>query len=129
MRVFSFTLFFFVAAVMTVLPTKSYANSEIAEGLCAAIVADDRQRMRTILSNNNMRLRNVFNGVRCNGYSMLQFAITAEAIDVGEMLIRQLPIRIIEEDEVNGQNILQWAESAGYGSSPVLQVVRDRLNG
>ncbi len=129
MRLMNYFLLFFVATTAAIIPTKSYANNDIAEGLCSAIVADDRQRMRTILSNNNMRLRNIFSGVRCNGYSMLQFAITAEAVDVGEMLIRQLPVRSIEEDLINGQSVMQWAESAGYGSSLVLQVVRERLNG
>lgn len=128
MRFFSLTTLAFSLLVMNLFPAKSYANDDIAAGLCSAIVADDRQRLRTILSNHNTRLRNVFNGVRCNGYSMLQFAITAEAVDVGEMLIRQLPLRVIETDFINGVNIIQWAESAGYGSSVVLEGVRERLS-
>lgn len=105
------------------------ANDAIAEGLCTAISADDHQRLRTILSNHNMRLRNIYDSVRCNGYSMLQFAITAEAANVGDMITRQLPARAIEEDTVNGQPMLEWAESSGYASSPVVESVRARING
>lgn len=108
-------------------PTFASAN-EIAEGICTAISADDRQRLRTILSNHNMRVRNIYTGVRCNGYSMLQFAITAEAAQVGEMLTRQLPPSMIENDTVNGVSMLDWAESSGYGSSEVLASVRSRLD-
>ncbi|RUO27919.1 hypothetical protein CWE12_13375 [Aliidiomarina sedimenti] len=101
--------------------------NQVAEGICTAISADDRQRLRTILSNHNMRLRNIYSGVRCNGYSMLQFAITAEAAQVGEMITRQLPASAIEEDTVNGETMLNWAESSGYGSSAVVDAVRSRL--
>lgn len=103
------------------------ATEAVAEGVCTAISADDRQRLRTILNNNNLRVRNIYNGVRCNGYSMLQFAITAEAEHVGEMITRQLPARTIEEDTVNGESILDWAESSGYGNSAVVEAVRARL--
>lgn len=103
------------------------AANEIAEGICTAISADDRQRLRTILSNHNMRVRNIYNGVRCNGYSMLQFAITAEAAQVGDLITRQLPASMIEEDTVNGEPVLAWAESSGYGSSEVVASVRSRL--
>lgn len=111
------------------LSVPAQANDAIAEGLCTAISADDRQRLRTILSNHNVRIRNVFSSVRCNGYSMLQFAITAEASDVGELLIRQLPVRAIEEDTFEGKSVLEWAEQSGYANSSVVSVVRERLNG
>lgn len=101
--------------------------NEIAEGICTAISADDRQRLRTILSNHNTRVRSIYSGVRCNGYSMLQFAITAEAIQVGEMITRQLPASVIENDTVNGESLLEWAESSGYGSSAVIESVRSRI--
>ncbi|RUO24294.1 hypothetical protein CWE09_10475 [Aliidiomarina minuta] len=104
------------------------ANDSIAEGLCTAISADDRQRLRTILSNHNMRVRNIYTSIRCNNYSMLQFAITAEAEQVGEMLTRQLPASVIDDDTVNGEHILSWAESTGYGSSAVVAAVRNRIS-
>lgn len=107
--------------------TSAMANDSIAEGLCTAISADDRQRLRTILNNNNMRVRNIYSGVRCNGYSMLQFAITAEAEQVGELITRQLPASVIEQDTVNGESMLDWAQSSGYGSSAVVAAVRARL--
>lgn len=113
--------------VLGMTQTSAMANDSIAEGLCTAISADDRQRLRTILSNNNMRVRNIYSGVRCNSYSMLQFAITAEAIQVGEMITRQLPTSVIEQDTVNGESILDWAQASGYGSSPVVDLVRARL--
>lgn len=113
-----------LATVSLAIPASA---NEIAEGICTAISADDRQRLRTILSNHNMRVRNIYTGVRCNGYSMLQFAITAEASQVGEMLTRQLPASMIENDTVNGLSVLDWAESSGYGSSEVLVSVRNRL--
>ncbi|MCO4322620.1 DUF3718 domain-containing protein [Aliidiomarina quisquiliarum] len=128
MRLSNHFMAFLVAAVVFMLPIKSKAADMVAEGLCSAVVADDRQRMRTILSNHNIRLRNVFTNVRCNGYSLLQFAITAEAIDVGEMLIRLLPTSAIEGDKINGESVIHWAEKAGYASSPVLAVVRERVS-
>lgn len=127
MRVLVSTLAAAFVAVAMAQPAQ--ASDEIAEGLCTAISADDRQRLRTILSNHNVRIRNVFSSIRCNGQSMLQFAITAEADEVGEMLIRQLPVRAIEEDLIDGKSVLEWAEQAGYASSAVVGVVRERLAG
>lgn len=119
-----------VAVSSVILSATSFtavATDSIAEGLCTAISADDRQRLRTILNNHNMRVRNIYNSIRCNNYSMLQFAITAEAEQVGEMLTRQLPASAIEDDRVNGEHILSWAESTGYASSAVVAAVRTRI--
>lgn len=110
-------------------PASANASGMIAQSLCSAVSADDRQRFRAILGNHNVRVRNIYSGVRCNGYSMLQFAITAEAANVGELLIRQLPASSIEEETVNGLSVVEWAEQSGYANSAVLSVVRERLAG
>ncbi|WP_185960781.1 DUF3718 domain-containing protein [Aliidiomarina halalkaliphila] len=107
---------------------KATAQGEgIAEAICFEISSDNLRELSTIINRHNLRLRNLYTSVRCNGYSMLQFAITAEAEDVGRMLTRSLPPRMIKNDEVDGVPLLRWAESTGYGSSPIVLAVRERI--
>lgn len=117
-----------MVSAIAFVPTVTYANDVVAEGLCGAVAADDRQRFRTVLSNNNIRLRNVYDGIVCDNQNMLQFAITSEAVSVGEMIVRQLPIRTIEDNLADGRNILEWAEASGFSDSAVLQLVKERIN-
>ena len=116
----------FVSSVFAT-PAKAVESELIAKNLCRAVMSDDRSYLREIITKHKLRLPNVFTAVRCNGYSMLQFAITAEALDVGEMLIRRVPLSVLEADKVNGKRVDEWAEKAGYGSSPVIAIVRERL--
>ncbi|WP_194757062.1 DUF3718 domain-containing protein [Aliidiomarina indica] len=99
----------------------------IAEAICYEISSDNLRELSLIINRHNLRLRNLYSSVRCNGYSMLQFAITAEAEEVGRMLTRSLPPRMIKNDDVDGTPLLRWAETTGYGTSPVVQAVRERV--
>ncbi|RUO40055.1 hypothetical protein CWE15_07870 [Aliidiomarina taiwanensis] len=127
MRLIQWFLPVLLTSAVFAAPAKAVENELIAKSLCRAIMSDDRSYLRDIITKHKLRLPNVFTAVRCNGYSMLQFAITAEALDVGEMLIRRVPLSVLEADKVDGESVDEWAEKAGYGSSPVIAIVRQRL--
>lgn len=103
------------------------SGENIARQVCSVISADNLKALDNIIDRHNLRLRNLYNGVRCNGYSILQFAVTAEAIDVGLQLTQRLPEQALANDSVNGQHLVTWANRTGYGSSPVVEAVRQRL--
>ncbi|RUO30158.1 DUF3718 domain-containing protein [Aliidiomarina sanyensis] len=108
--------------------SQSLAQGEdIARAICYEISSDNLRELSAIINRHNLRLRNLYSSVRCNGYSMLQFAITAEAEDVGRMLTRSLPARMIQNDDVDGVPLLRWADATGYNSSPIVEAVRRRL--
>jgi|GEM_PF-1093359 len=102
-------------------------GEELARQICFLISADDRREFQALINRSNLRLNNLFNSVRCNGYTLLQFAVTAEAVEVGSLLARSLPSRMIMEPDHNGRTIFQWAETTSYDSSQIIQALRQRL--
>lgn len=117
-----------VAAALAVAAGPAKATEEIARDVCSCISADDVRAFQRILDNHNLRLRGAYEAIRCNGYTLVQFAITAEAEDVGTLLARSLPTRALENDKVKGLHVVSWAERTGYGSSLIVRRIDERLN-
>lgn len=105
---------------------QSSAGQVVAKELCYSISADNRREFQNIIDRNSLRLRTMYNGVRCNGLSMLQFAVIAEATDTGMLMIRSLPTRMLLELEGNSGTIVEWAETTGYDNSPIIRAIRER---
>lgn len=111
-----------------VVSKQSYAQGEdLAREICFLVSADDRREFQAALSRYNLRINNLYSSVRCNGYNLLQFAVTAEATEVGSLLARSLPSRMILERDHHGRTIFEWAETTGYDTSSVIQALRQRV--
>lgn len=108
-------------------PIQSFGGEELAKEICYSISADNRREFQNILDRNGLRIRNMYSAIKCNGYSILQFAVIAEATDTGMLLTRSLPARMILEENESGDSILDWAETTGYHNSPIIRAVRERL--
>ncbi|EGN75277.1 Protein of unknown function (DUF3718) [Idiomarina sp. A28L] len=108
-------------------PVQSFGGESVAKEICYSISADNRREFQNILDRNGLRIRNMYTAIKCNGYSLLQFAVIAEATDTGMLLTRSLPARMILEENENGDSILEWAETTGYHNSPIIRAVRERL--
>lgn len=109
----------FGANLVVVKPAQA---QDLALNLCTYVQGDDRMRMRQRMREDRLRLRSVYDGIRCNGLSLIQFAMANGADDIGGFMVSQLPASQIE-----GNGDLAWAESNGHGDSAVAQAIRDRV--
>lgn len=110
-----------VFGVLTVVAPQAAADQQLALSMCDYVAADDKNRLRKVLSDNRLRLRNIYDGVVCNGESLIRHAFRSNAADVGEFMVKQLPAA-----SISASGDIGWAESNGFGSSPLLAVLRAR---
>ncbi len=97
------------------------ADDQLAASMCDYVAADDKNRLRKVLSDYRLRLRNIYDGVVCNGNSLIRHAFKSNAADVGEFIVKQLP-----GSAVAASGDIAWAEANGFGASPLLAVLKSR---
>lgn len=99
---------------LSLLSLLSFSNVSLAnddqlfQTICASIKDNDRNMLRKTLDSGKLRIRTIFEGLRCNNEDMVQFALTNKATDVAIMVIKQLPKQVITEGKY-----LEKAESLG----------------
>ncbi|MEJ6475729.1 DUF3718 domain-containing protein [Pseudoalteromonas piscicida] len=96
------------------------ANEQLALSLCEYIAADDKNRIRKALKTARLKMRNIYDGIQCNGNNLLRHAIASNANDSGEYIIKSIPKSALED----GKD-LAWAESNHAGSA-LIAVIKDR---
>ncbi|MBY6019024.1 DUF3718 domain-containing protein [Halomonas denitrificans] len=117
-----------VAGGLTYSPS-SHANVEqLVASMCDYVAADDKNRLRKKLKDARIKLRAVYDGVNCNGNSLLRTAMLADAQDVGVFLVKQLPRNSLSSVEADGQTVLQWAEAQGLANSAIAAEISSRAN-
>ena len=82
-----------------------------------AHAADDKKRMRSFLKSNKLKIRNVFDGIQCNGQNLVAFAGKNNAIKTGTLMLGKLPKAKVE-------GIL-----ATINSAELTVVAQKRING
>lgn len=108
-----------VSALFVVTP-KVHAQEQLAASMCDYVKADDKNRFRKLLSDNRLRLRNIYDGVVCDGLSLIRFAVKNNAAGAGEFIIKQLPAA-----HISASGDIAWAESNQAGS-PLIAVLKER---
>ncbi len=93
-----------------------------AEMLCTLVQQDDRNQLRRYLSDNRLNLRNVYDGIRCNNETLLQFAISNESFDTGSIIIRQVRAATLEQ-----AGYVDWANNNGLGHSQLVNEIKTRI--
>lgn len=101
--------------------TTASAGDQIAESICSYIAANDKNSLRKTLSDSRMRLKNVYDGVACDGLPMIRFAIKHNAADTAEFIIKQLP-----GSQIAKMGDAEWAASNGFAQSPVIEALKAR---
>ena len=89
--------------LMTASTTANSAN--IAQQLCEYVSVDDKKRMRSFLKTNKLKIRRVFNEIKCNGKNLLEFADARNATSVGELIIGKLPKKVVTSHIGSLQNV------------------------
>lgn len=112
------------------------AKAETAEqaliNICAIAKADDivqfRMKIQHVRNNYGLKLKDYYQGVRCNGQSILRHAIRHESIEIGKLLITKLSKKFIASPEEDGMTPFEWASKRGFYGSPVTRELKKRLN-
>jgi hypothetical protein len=84
-----------ILLLITQLYSPKSSAGNLAQNLCEYVAADDKKRFRSRLKTERIKIRSIFSEVRCNGKNLLLFAATSKAENVGEMIIKKLPKKIL----------------------------------
>jgi len=85
-----------IFTVILLFPTESKAFN-LSQTICEYIAADDKKRLRKLQKTNKFKFRKIFKDVRCNNDNILIFAAKRNANEVGELLIKKLPKKVLTE--------------------------------
>ncbi|SEL53345.1 Protein of unknown function [Colwellia chukchiensis] len=92
--------------------------SDIAQSVCEYVAADDKKRMRSFLKTNKLKIRNIFDGIQCNGQNLLEFAATSGSVKTGSLMISKLPKKTVSANLALIQN----------GSQPLIDAANKRVS-
>ncbi|MEO3879673.1 DUF3718 domain-containing protein [Rheinheimera fenheensis] len=97
------------------------ADDQLAMSICSYVAADNKNNLRKALSDNRLRLRNVYDGIVCDGLPLVRHAIKHNAADAASFIISQLP-----GSQVAASGDIEWANSNGFASSPIINAIKER---
>jgi D-alanyl-D-alanine carboxypeptidase len=123
MKLINATLCLSLVTGLLVVAPAAQAQEQLAASMCDYVKADDKNRFRKLLSDNRLRLRNIYDGVVCDGLSLIRFAVKNNAAGAGEFIIKQLPAA-----QITASGDIAWAESNQAGSA-LIAVLKARAGG
>ena len=83
-----------LTAALTVAPQVSAADS-FSLRVCEYVSVNDKKRLRSFLKDRKLKIRSIFDGLKCNGQNLLEFAASSNALDAGELIINKLPVKTV----------------------------------
>lgn len=98
------------------------ANEQWATSLCEFTKADDKNRIRKLLSENKVNVRKIYDSVRCNGESLIKFAMRSDAYEVGSFYVKQMPAKALVEEDLEA-----WAAANGLAASSLINDIKARI--
>ncbi|WP_394224372.1 DUF3718 domain-containing protein [Alteromonas gracilis] len=105
--------------------------NEALANICTIVQADDkselRKKMRSVQSDYNMKLRDYYSGISCNGQSLIRTALTSNAVEVGTLLVKKMPSRDLAQPEADGKTLQAWIAEQGLQSSPISTELSERI--
>ena len=64
--------------------------------ICEYVQANDKNRLRSFLKQNKLKIRKIFGDIACNGDNVLIFAAKSKSLEVGEFIIGKLPSKKVK---------------------------------
>lgn len=123
-----------IAVATATLAFSNLAHADINDALaniCTIVQADDkgelRKKMRLVQSDYRLKLRDYYDGISCNGNSLIRTAIESNAVEVGTLLVKKMPSRDLQEPESDGKTLQAWISEKGYQDTPIASELRDRI--
>jgi len=66
--------------------------------ICEYVQANDKNRLRSFLKQNKLKIRNIYDGLTCNSDNLLIFAAKSNSLEVGEFIIGKLPAKKVKSE-------------------------------
>lgn len=123
-----------IAIVATSLLFTGTAQADVNAALaniCTIVKADDkselRKKMKKVQSEFRLKLQDYYDGVSCNGDSLIRTAFKANAVEAGTLLVKKMPKSQLRSPEQDGQTLQSWVAAQSLDSSPIAQVLSSRI--
>lgn len=113
-----------VASASLTLPAPVNADDGLAAAMCDYVAANDKSRLRKKLKESRAKLRNIYDAVKCNGNNLIRHAISNNANEVGEFIVKKIPASVLAS---SGDT--DWANANGFSGSPILAAIAARSGG
>lgn len=97
------------------------ANDALVVSVCNFVAADDKNRLRKKLKSAKVKLRNIYDGVVCNGLTLLQFSMSKNANNVGKYIVKRLP-----GSKLKSGTEITWAQDNGFSDSEIVFAIKER---
>ncbi|WP_115719948.1 DUF3718 domain-containing protein [Gallaecimonas mangrovi] len=101
--------------------------AQLVASICNYVASNDKNRLRSKLSDSGIRLRNIYDGIKCNGLSLLRFSMKSGSDATGEFIAKQLAGSTLSAPEYDGKTVLAWAQANGFGSSGTAATIKERI--
>ena len=121
MKLLSVALVAFVLCASFFVSKPAVADDSLVLSICNFVAADDKNRLRKKLKSSKVKLRNIYDGVVCNGLTLLQFSMQKEANNVGKYIVKRLP-----SSKLKSGNELAWAQDNGFAESEIVAAIKKR---
>ncbi len=82
----------------SLLTTTSANANNMTLRICEYVQANDKSRLRSFLKQNKLKIRNIYDGLECNGDNLLIFSAKSNALEVGEFIIGKLPAKNVKPE-------------------------------
>lgn len=98
------------------------AQDQWVASLCEYTKADDKNRIRKMLTDNKLNLRKIYDSVQCNKESLIKFAMRSDAYEVGAFFVKQMPAKALVAEDLEN-----WANANGLGQSSLINDIKARI--
>lgn len=105
------------------LSVNSIQANELGVTICKSVMNNDKHGLRLALRSGGLKLRSLYEDLRCNDKSLIQIALENSADDVGSYIISK-----VSKSTLKDVDDLGWAESNGHSGSPIVAELKDRVN-
>ncbi|WP_420933822.1 DUF3718 domain-containing protein [Alteromonas sp. A081] len=122
-----------IAASSLAFSNTAQANdiNDALANICTIVQADDkgelRKKMRSVQADYRLKLRDYYAGVSCDGQSLIRTAVTNNAVEVGTLLVKQMPSKDLQAPEADGKTLQAWIAEQGLQDSPIAAELNGRI--
>lgn len=120
-------------ALMTLMASTANANDvqTTLSNICNIVIADDkaelRKKMKIVRTNFQLKLKDYYDGISCNGNSLIRTAALNNAVESGTLLVKKMPKKHLSAPEKDGKTLQAWFDEQGLGGNPIATELSDRI--
>lgn len=105
--------------------TPAYASGadQLVLLICNNIKGDDKYRLRKLLKENRLKVKKIYGAVKCNGLTMVRYAIKSNASKVGVFIVKRVP-----GSQIASAGDIEWAKENGFGDHEITAEMINRIS-